>query len=101
MGGKARRPIVRAASAPMSSLQRYAAGRLRTGRGGGSTLDRRARPLPPAAGMGASGAWAPDHAHDHAALGLGRADEGGDRRRSPEPRAGEAPAAPSRAAPGA
>jgi hypothetical protein len=41
----------------MTRLQRYAARRLRTGRGGGSTLDRRARSLPSATGVGALGAW--------------------------------------------
>ena len=78
------RPIVRAASALMTRLQRYAAGRLRAGLGGGSTLDRRAPPLPTAAGMGASGAWAPHYAHHQAALGLGPADDGSARRRRPE-----------------
>ena len=65
----------------MTNLQRYAARRLRAGLGGGSTLDRRARPLPAAAGTGASCARSPDHAHDQTALGLGGADEGGSRAR--------------------
>src|SRR5437660_11987595 len=78
--------------------QRYAAGRLRPGRGGGSTVDRRTRPLPSTAGVGALGAGAADRAHDQAALGLGGGDEGGGRRQCPEPQAGDAPAAPARPA---
>src|ERR1700730_801558 len=48
--------------------------------------------------MGASGAWAPNHAPDQAALGLGGADEGGRWRPCAEPKTRDAPTAPSRAA---
>jgi hypothetical protein len=90
--------IVRAASALMTRPQRHAASRLGPGPGGGSALDRRARPLSPAAGVGAQGAWAPDHPHDQAALGLGSADEGCRRRWAARPCPRGAHGPPSRAA---